>query len=164
MWSPFLELQALNTNRWAKSNLPNRASNILPWRLIKPPWQFIKLQGGFYFLSLRFILFAWQSIMFILRLTKLPLRSALFTLRLTMLAWHFILFTLRFLVLAWQFTNLQWQTAKYRQRTKKIHSCKSHKPPSRPKLAREYFFLPPNQKFFPPAFFIFFLPPHGVSA
>jgi len=37
---------------------------------------------------------------------------------------------------------------------KKIHSCKPLKPMLQPKLAREYFFLPPKKNFFPPFLFL----------
>ena len=39
---------------------------------------------------------------------------------------------------------------------KKIHSCKPLKATLKPKLAREYFFLPPKKNFFLPYFFLFF--------
>lgn len=37
---------------------------------------------------------------------------------------------------------------------KKIHSSKPHKATLKPKLAREYFFLPPKKNFFPPLLFL----------
>lgn len=37
---------------------------------------------------------------------------------------------------------------------KKIHSCEPHNATLKPKLAREYFFLPPKKNFFPPILFL----------
>ena len=40
------------------------------------------------------------------------------------------------------------------QTHKKIHSCNSHKPTLQPKIAREYFFLPPKKNYFPTLLFL----------
>ena len=49
---------------------------------------------------------------------------------------------------------------------KKIHSCKPHKITLKPMLAREYFFLHPKKKTFPPFLFLkkLFFPPQGFTA
>ena len=47
---------------------------------------------------------------------------------------------------------------------KKIHSCKPHKATLKPKLAREYFFLPPKKKFFLPFLFLIKLFPHRTGS
>ena len=48
---------------------------------------------------------------------------------------------------------------------KKIHSCKPHNATLKPKLAREYFFLPPKKNFFLPFLFLIklFFPTHGFT-